>query len=63
MGTDPKVKISVWKTRHKELIEKSTKVINDAAALVKHSQKRIRIAMGHEVEKKDNNLNGGGKSR
>ena len=59
MGADPNIKTSLRKARHKELIEKSTKVINDAAALVKHSRKLIRIAMGHDVEEKDNNINGG----
>ena len=35
--------------RNKELMGKSTRVIDNAAALVKRSQELIRKAMGHKV--------------
>jgi hypothetical protein len=50
MGTDLNAEILVRIAHRQELIEKSNNIIVISKALIEQSQRRIRIAMGHDVD-------------
>jgi hypothetical protein len=51
MGTDSKAAFLTHIAHRKRLIEKSKKLIVISKDLIEQSHRRIRIAMGHDVDK------------
>jgi hypothetical protein len=55
MGTDLKAEILARKARRKELIEESEKRMEHSTILLNESRRLMRIAMGHDNHKTDQN--------
>jgi hypothetical protein len=54
MDTDPKAEFLAWKARRKELIEESEKRMEHSTTLLNQSHRLIRMAMGHDIGKTNN---------
>jgi hypothetical protein len=50
MGSDPKAEILAQIAYRQQVIERSKTIIEDSKALVDQSHRRIRMAMGHDVD-------------